>query len=121
MAIYGIIASKSIIWRCQILLELNENNPRHLTQMQIANSFGVCKATVSNIVKDYMEQGLDACITYKRNPNSNAKRKADGRDEARITELACSRPRGADPLDPAPPGSKIKGGAGYAYRQGCYP
>ena len=47
--------SKSIIRRCQILLELNENNPRHLTQIQIANSFGVCKATVSNIVKDYIE------------------------------------------------------------------
>ena len=76
----------------QILLELNENNPRHLTQMQIANSFGVCKATVSNIVKDYIEQGLDASITYKRNPNSNAKRKADGRNEARIIELACSQP-----------------------------
>lgn len=84
--------SKSIIRRCQILLELNENNPRHLTQMQIANSFGVCKATVSNIVKDYIGQGLDASITYKRNPNSNAKRKADGRDEARIIELACSKP-----------------------------
>ena len=58
-------------------MELNENNPRHLTQMQIANSFGVCKATVSNIVKDYIEQGLDASITYKRNPNSNAKRMAE--------------------------------------------
>ena len=39
-----------------------------------------------------MEQGLDASITYKHNPNSNAKRKADGRNEARIMELACSQP-----------------------------
>ena len=84
--------SKSIIRRCRILLELNINNPRHLTQIQIANSFGVCKATVSNIVKDYIELGLDASVTYKRNPNSNAKRKVDGRDEARIIELACSQP-----------------------------
>ena len=58
--------------------------------MQIANSFGVYKATVSNIVKDYMEQGLNASITCKRNPNSNAKHKADGRNETRIMELACS-------------------------------
>ena len=43
-------------------------------------------------MKDYIEQGLDASITYKRNPNSNAKRKADGRNEARIIELACSQP-----------------------------
>lgn len=40
----------------------------------------------------YIALGLDASITYKRNPNSNAKRKADGRDEARIIELACSQP-----------------------------
>ncbi|MEY8392421.1 helix-turn-helix domain-containing protein [Lachnospiraceae bacterium 45-W7] len=46
--------SKSIIRRCQILLELDENTPSHLTQMQIANAFGVCKATVSNIVKHYI-------------------------------------------------------------------
>ena len=64
--------SKSIIRRCQILLELDENTPSHLTQMQIANAFGVCKATVSNIVKHYIEQRDDACVTYKRNPNSNA-------------------------------------------------
>ena len=90
--IHKIDAFKSIIQRCQILLELNENTPKHLPQMQITNSFGVCKATVSNIVKDYMEQVLDASITYKRNPNSNAKRKEDGRDEARIIELAGSQP-----------------------------
>ena len=60
--------------------------------MQIANSFGICKATVSNIVKDYIELGLDASVTYKRNPNSNAKRKVDGRDEARTIELARSQP-----------------------------
>lgn len=84
--------SKTILRRCKILLELDENNPNHLTQVQIANAYGVCKATISNIVKDYKDQGLDATVTYKRNPNSNAKRKTDGRDEARIIELACSEP-----------------------------
>jgi len=84
--------SKSIIRRCQILLELDENNPKHLTQMQIVNTFGVCKATVSNIVKDYADHGLDATITYQRNPNSNAKRKIDGRAEAQLIQLACSQP-----------------------------
>lgn len=84
--------SKSIIRRCQILLELDSNNPNHLTQQQISKTFGVCKATVSNIVKDYAEHGLDYTITYQRNPNSNAKRKVDGRSEAHIVELACSNP-----------------------------
>lgn len=85
-------ASKTIIRRCQILLELDENNPNKLTQMQLANTFGVCKSTISNIVLDYSRNGLDAAITYHRNPNSNAKSKVDGRSEARIIELACSAP-----------------------------
>lgn len=84
--------TKSIIKRCQILLELDWNNPNHLTQQQICNTFGICKATVSNVVKSYAEQGLDYTITYQRNPNSNAKRKVDGRAEAHIVELACSNP-----------------------------
>lgn len=41
---------KMTIRRCQILLELDENAPQHLTQMQIAKTFGVSKSTVSNIV-----------------------------------------------------------------------
>ncbi len=85
-------SSKTIIRRCQILLELDENNPRHLTQLQIAHTFGVCKATVSNIVRDYTKQGLDLAVSYKRNPNSNAKRKVDGRAEAQIIAMACSQP-----------------------------
>lgn len=85
-------SSKSIIRRCQILFELNENNPEKLTQMQISHTFGVCKATVSNIVLDYAKHGLEHTITYQRNPNSNAKSKVDGRAEARIIELACSAP-----------------------------
>jgi len=39
--------------RCQILLELDENVPGHLTQIQIAKTFGVSKSTVSNTVSVY--------------------------------------------------------------------
>lgn len=60
--------------------------------MQIAKSYGVCEATISNIIRDYIQHGLDAAATYKRNPNSNAPRKVDGRAEAQIIELACSQP-----------------------------
>lgn len=74
------------------MLELDENNPQHLTRTQIAKSFGVCNATITNIIKDYTEHGLEYVITYKRNPNSNATKKIDGRAEARIIELACSTP-----------------------------
>lgn len=83
---------KSIIRRYQILLELDTNNLNHMTQQQISKTFGVSKASVSNIVKAYVQHGLDHTINYHRNPNSNAKQKVDGCPEAHIIELACSTP-----------------------------
>ena len=44
---------KMTVRRCQILLELDENVPGHLTQIQIAKTFGVSKSTVSNTVSVY--------------------------------------------------------------------
>lgn len=44
---------KMTVRRCQILLELDENVPGHLTQIQIAKTFGVSKSTVSNTVSTY--------------------------------------------------------------------
>ncbi|MDO5336828.1 MAG: helix-turn-helix domain-containing protein [Eubacteriales bacterium] len=81
---------KMTIRRCQILLELDENAPKHLTQMQIAKAFGVSKATVSNIVSAYVNGGIPAIIKINRNPRSNAKRKIDGRMEAELIRIACS-------------------------------
>lgn len=80
---------KTIIRRCSILLELDENAPAHLTQLQIAKSYGVSKATVSNIAKAYISGGVKAVSAINRNPNSNARRKADGRAEAEIIRIAC--------------------------------
>lgn len=80
---------KTIIRRCSILLELDENAPIHLTQMQIAKSYGVSKATISNIVKAYANGGIESITAINRNPNSNARRKADGRTEAEIIRIAC--------------------------------
>lgn len=80
---------KTTIRRCQILLELDENAPQHLTQMQIAKTFGVSKATVSNIVAAYAKGGLNAIIKINRNPRSNARRKMDGRMEAELIRIAC--------------------------------
>lgn len=80
---------RTIIRRCSMLLELDENAPARLTQLQIAKSYGVSKATVSNIVKAYSDGGVKAVTAIKRNPNSNARRKADGRAEAEIIRIAC--------------------------------
>lgn len=80
---------KMTIRRCQILLELDENAPQHLTQMQIAKTFGVSKSTVSNIVAAYVKGGIPAIIKINRNPRSNARRKLDGRMETEILRIAC--------------------------------
>ena len=42
------------------------------------------------VAKTYAKDGLDELLTCKRNVNSNnARRKVDGRMEARIVEIAC--------------------------------
>lgn len=82
--------SKTIRSRCQIILNLDESHGKDLTHEQSARSNGVCMATVTNTVTKYMNGGIDAVTEIKRNINSdNARRKDDGRTEARLIELAC--------------------------------
>lgn len=58
--------------------------------LSYAKSNGVCLATVANIVTKYINGGISAVTEFKRNVNSdNARRKLDGRTEARLIELAC--------------------------------
>lgn len=84
-------SSKTIIRRCQIILDRDENHGTVLTYDQCARANGVCRATVSNTVAGYATEGMDYITKLKRNVNSNnSRRKVDGRTEARIIELACS-------------------------------
>lgn len=83
--------SKTLRSRCQILLDLDEAHGKVLTHEQSARANGVCMATVTNVVKLYTDGGINAVTTLKRNVNSdNARRKLDGRAEARLIEIACS-------------------------------
>lgn len=67
--------SKTIRCRCQIILDLDEAHGKVLTHEQSSKSNDICLATVTE---------------FKRNVNSdNARRKVDGRAEARLIELAC--------------------------------
>ena len=82
--------SKTIRSRCQILIDLDEAHGKVLTHEQCAKSNGVCLATVTNTVSKYVKGGIVAVTVYNRNINSdNARRKVDGRAEARLIELAC--------------------------------
>ncbi len=84
-------SSKMIISRCQILLDMDAKHGKVLTHEQSAKSNGVSLSKVASVVKKYAEGGLDEALSYKRSVNSdNARRKVDGRAEARILELATS-------------------------------
>lgn len=82
--------SRSMIRRCQVLLDMDESHGEIFTKERCAKSNGVSLSLVSVLLKNYVEQGLDAAIAYKRNPNSdNTRRKVDGRIEAKIIQIAC--------------------------------
>lgn len=82
--------SQTIANRCRILMALDENHPPAQTYDQCMAFFCVSRATISNTVKTYALDGLDEILKCKRNVNSNnARRKVDGRTEARLVELAC--------------------------------
>lgn len=82
--------SKTLRSRCQVLIDLDDAHGKILTHERSARSNGICMATVSNIVKDYSIGGINQVTAYNRSINSdNAKRKLDGRAEARLIEIAC--------------------------------
>jgi len=81
---------KTVLKRCQILLELDEVHGTGLTHAQIAHSYAVCPATITNIIKSYIKSGIKDIVRYNISPNSSAaRRKMDGRTEAHIIQMAC--------------------------------
>ena len=83
--------SRTIRSRCQIILDMDELHGRCFSYVQCAKTNGVCTATVFNTLQKYSSGGIDRVIKYNRSVDSdNARRKVDGRTEARIIEIACS-------------------------------
>ena len=81
---------KTVLKRCQILRDLDETKGCGLTHAQIAHNYAVCPATVSNLIRDYVDKGIDSIIRYNISPNSAASlRKADGRAEAKLIQIVC--------------------------------
>lgn len=82
--------SRTVRCRCQIIIDLDEAHGKVLTHEQSAKSNGVCLATVTNTVKLFTREGINGITHLKRSVNSDhARRKLDGRAEARIIEIAC--------------------------------
>lgn len=69
------VKSQRLISRAKILLELDQKKNTRLTHTDIAKKYDVTYHTVVNIINEYIKIGLEPTLTYKRNPNSNRKRK----------------------------------------------
>lgn len=81
---------QTIADRCNILLAMDENHPPAKTYDQCVMECGVSRTTIASTVKLYVEKGIDETLKLKRSVNSdNARRKVDGRTEARIVQMAC--------------------------------
>ena len=82
--------TRTIKCRCQILLDHDEAHGKTSTHQQCVKSIGVCYATVHNVIKYYIDGGIENALTVGRSVNSdNARRKIDGRAEAKLIEMAC--------------------------------
>ena len=55
---------KTVLKRCQILLELDEEHGSGLTHAQLAHSYAVCCATITNIIQSYVNNGIRYIIRY---------------------------------------------------------
>ena len=76
--------------RCRILINLDEDHLPAMTYDQCMSACNVSRATIAKTVKLFASGGIDAVLKINRNINSNnARRKVDGRTEAKIIEVAC--------------------------------
>ena len=69
------VKSQRFILRAKILLELDNKKNTGLSHTDIAKKYDVTYHTVVNVINEYVEIGLEPTLTYKRNPNSNRKKK----------------------------------------------
>lgn len=69
------VKSQRLILRAKILLELDNKKNTGLSHTDIAKKYDVTYHTVVNVINEYVGIGLEPTLTYKRNPNSNRKKK----------------------------------------------
>ena len=76
----------------RILLQADESRRGpSKTDEQVAGSLDIATRTVERVRERFVEQGLEAALVPARSKRIYA-RKLDGRQEARLIALACSKP-----------------------------
>lgn len=62
----------------QILLGLDEKHGTRLTHVQIARSYAVCPAALTNVIQCYVKNGITDIVRYNISPNFSAARRNPG-------------------------------------------
>jgi len=80
------------IMHAQVLLK-TDSGPQGpgWTDQAISDAVGVSTVTISHIRKVMLEAGLDAALSHYRGPRREYQRKLDGRQEAHLIAIACSK------------------------------
>lgn len=70
---------------------MDANHPAVKTYKQCASDHGISEPTITNVVRKFVNEGLDVTIMLKRSVDSdNAQQcKVDGRVTAKLLEVAC--------------------------------
>lgn len=79
------------IRRANILLKADANGADAWGDPQIAEAFDTSRMTVMRVRRQFAAEGLDATLHRKR-PTGRQYRKLDGKQEAQLVAVACSKP-----------------------------
>lgn len=79
------------IKHANILLASDENGP-NMKDDAIATALRCHRNTAANVRQRFVEQGLDAALDRKKRELPAVARKLDGRGEAKVISIACSKP-----------------------------
>jgi transposase len=85
--------SALVLARARILLEADQaDDGPAWNDEEIATALDVGLRTVSRVRQRFVERGLEEALERKKQNRPSALRKLDGRAEARLLAVACSKP-----------------------------
>lgn len=76
--------------RASILLRADANGPDAWTDEEIGEHLETSRMTVMRVRQQFAAEGLDATL-HRKKPTGRQYRKLDGRQEAQLVALACSK------------------------------
>jgi len=97
LRLFGLVragkAAARKLTRARILLKVDESEQGPgWTDEQVADALDVSATTVRNARQRFVEEGLDAAISRKKQKRPSRLRRLDGEAEARLLALACGEP-----------------------------